>query len=393
MKYNILLFWFEDDWGHYGRTYEMVARHLAGIDDVDRVVCIFPPLPEPSREFLRPLSIREGSSRVSLIAQKRLRIPVLERIFPRLEKLGRLWGDFALRNHLRRLGFHRENTILWLFPPHPYLEKIIAMVPHAMVVTQVVDNFQHMEKTFWLQGYAQEQYPKLAGLSDLIITSSRENYDLFRKDHAVCHLFENAVDPIFLGDPSSSLQPRGMTPRLGYVGWITDRTDLRLLAHVAKSRPDWSIIIAGPRYGCDIDVSEISLLPNVEIRDPIPYHEVPAFLQSLDVCLIPHRDTAYSRSMSPLKLYQYLASGKPVVSTAVAGVEKFGKHLFMARDEEEFIRSIERALSEDTPQARSARIEAAKNETWERRVGEMFSAVRSRLKDLYSHRGTLSRDS
>lgn len=381
MKYNVLLFWFEDDWGYYGRTYEMVARHLAEIKEIQHVACIFPPVEEASDDFRTPLSIRRISGGLSLLAQKNIRIPLLEKISHRVaKKVSKYWVDFALKHYLHRCGFAKNNTILWLFPPHPYMEKLLTIIPHAMAITQVVDNFLHMGKTFWLYDYAKEQYPKLATFSDLIITSSRQNQKLFSGGKILCRLYENAVDPIFLGQATnprrlSSAEP----PKLGYVGWITERTDLDLLAHVARCRPEWSLILAGPQSGCNIDKSTLSTLPNVEIRAPIAYPDVPEFIASLDVCLIPHRDTAYSRSMSPLKLYQYLASGKPIVSTSVAGVEKFADCIFIAKDPNDFINCIDKALKEDTFEASSARIESARKETWDIRIKEMFSFVTSQL--------------
>jgi glycosyltransferase involved in cell wall biosynthesis len=113
----------------------------------------------------------------------------------------------------------------------------------------------------------------------------------------------------------------------------------------------------------------------------LPYAALPAFLQTLDVCVIPHRDTAYSKSMSPLKLFQYLASGRPVVSTAIAGIDTFSDLLRVARDEAEFIAAIDDALENDTAEHSARRIERASQETWEPRLRGMFDIFSTRWRD------------
>ena len=192
-----------------------------------------------------------------------------------------------------------------------------------------------------------------------------------------CYLFENAVDESFIGLPAVlPCKASDTSPRLGYVGWITERTDLLLIEYVARKRPEWSILIAGPQRGHIVEESTLVTLPNVSYLGPLPYNEVAGFLQTLDVCLIPHRDTPYSKSMSPLKLYQYLASGRPIVSSEIAGLERFRENIHVADSYDDFISHIEDALNNDTVELSSKRIEKASNETWAKRVQDIYNVVR-----------------
>ena len=155
-----------------------------------------------------------------------------------------------------------------------------------------------------------------------------------------------------------------------------ERTDLDLLSLIARQRPDWKLTLVGPQYPENIlKESELLSLPNVDYLGSLPQEKVPDFLQTLDVCLMPHRDNEYSRSMGPLKLYQYLASGKPVVTTNVAGLDKVREHLYIASEYAEYIKCISDALDSDSPELAAKRIEAASRETWDIRVREMFNVV------------------
>jgi glycosyltransferase involved in cell wall biosynthesis len=218
----------------------------------------------------------------------------------------------------------------------------------------------------------------LGKLSDVIITSSQINYDLFCQYNSCCGLFENAVDEKFISHPSElphRLKNDG--PRLGYVGWITERTDLALLEHIARERPNYHLLIAGPLDESQ-NMEKILSLKNSTYLGVMPYEDVPGFLRTLDVCLIPHRDTAYSRSMSPLKLYQYLASGRPIVTTLVAGIERFSGLVSVANNYDEFLRCVDQNLHEDNVLLSARRIEMAKKEAWPKRTRDIFEYVYAR---------------
>lgn len=381
-KINILLFWFHDDWGSYGRTYERVAEHLAKLPEIGRVVCVFPPVSAKGQRVQGSLHIRSIRQNLTLLAETDFNRFRLDRPFTRLRhSFNSFYRDRALKACLRRMGFKPDNTVLWLFPPHPYIERLLQIVPHRVVVTQVQDDFTKFDPSHKLYPYAQAQYPKVGQWSDMIITTSKANQEHFAKTGKPCHLFLPAVDESFLGMPGT-LPHRASSeaPRLGYIGFIMDRTDLDLIAFVAKQRPQWHFLLAGPQYPAGyLDESGLLDLPNIEYLGPIPQKEVPEFLRSLDICLMPHRDNEYSRSMGPLKLYQYLASGRPIVSTNVAGLERVREHILIANDRQEFIEHIETALQSDTVDRSAERIEVAKQNTWPVRVREMFDVVQKHL--------------
>jgi glycosyltransferase involved in cell wall biosynthesis len=373
MKFNILLFWFAGNWGE-GRTYQKVSEHLSEIPKIQKVVCTFPPNRVKEDTWAKPLEIKKIGSKLILLKQNVPAVPLSSPPYRLRAWINRLAKERVMLTYLRMCGFKKDNTLLWLFPPHPYLEELITMIPHRLLVAHIVDNFTNLREDRWLHDQATVQYPKLKRDADVIITGSDFNHQLFSADRQRCYLFENAADEAFISKPTSLSDNGRKSPTLGYVGTVSQRTDLDLIKYVARQRPEWLILIAGRE---ELSLKEHGLmgLPNVKYMGIIPYPELPKFLGGLDVCLIPHRNTDYCKSMSPLKLYQYLASGKPVVSTRVEGLGKLEEHLLVGDSYESFVQLIEQALKEDTLEMSQRRIDSVRGETWDRRVDDMFAAV------------------
>ncbi len=379
MKINVLLFWFVGfDLGE-GRTYQKVAEHLAKMPGVARVVIIFPPEKMKEETYAKPLTIRRISKKLSIIRENEPVLPLLRSPYRLRIWINTMIRKNTLKNYLRFLGFRRHNTILWLFPPHPYLEEISRRVPHSLLVAHIVDNFEKSDDK-WLKKYAASQYPRIQQKADMIITGSQFNQALFSAGRKDCYLFENAVDEIFIGEPSRLPHlEEGSGPKLGYVGTLSERTDISLLKYLAEKKPEWSILLAGHQHVRDNEIARLFELPNVEYYGHIPYEEVPRFLRALDVCMITHKNTEYCQSMSPLKLFQYMASGRPIVATSVDGLDSLKEYISVARTYEEFIQRIELILKTDTIQKSKARIDMARGETWERRICAMFERVKEHM--------------
>ena len=167
-------------------------------------------------------------------------------------------------------------------------------------------------------------------------------------------------------------------PLIGYVGWITPtRIDSELIINLARTRPDWTIVLVGPsnkRFTQAFDNH-----PNIAFLPPVDYQILPQYLSAFDVCIIPHYVNDHTRGNNPLKLYQYLAVGKPVVSTAISGLEGFEDVVYIAKDKEEFPHRVEQALKEDSGDRRERRLEKARENSWSSRVDEVWRIIDNRL--------------
>jgi len=380
-KYNVLLFWFVGfDYGE-GRTFQKVAEHLAMMKEVARVCIVFPPKRIQEETYAKPIALKRISKKLMIIKENEPVIPLL-----RFPYRFRTWVNTTIRGNILKSflwlsGFRAENTILWMFPPHPYMDEITKIIPHTLMVAHIVDNFEKSDDD-WLKKYAADQYPRIQRTADMIITGSHYNQSIFSRDRSNCYFFENAVDEFFIADPSElPHRKNGLVPRLGYVGTLSERTDIDLLIYLAQQKPEWSVTLVGHQHIPDHKLESLTALPNVEYRGHILYEEVPRFLQSIDVCLITHKNTEYCQSMSPLKLFQYMASGRPIVATNVDGLDSFKDYISVARTYEEFLQRIELILKTDTIQKSKARIDMAREETWERRIRNMFELVKEQFNE------------
>jgi glycosyltransferase involved in cell wall biosynthesis len=157
-------------------------------------------------------------------------------------------------------------------------------------------------------------------------------------------------------------------PRFGFVGHLHYWIDLKLIRYLAERRRQWSFILIGPTSPM-ARLQEVKDLPNIHLlgrksRDAIPY-----YLAAMDCCLNPYITGLLADHVSPLKLYEYLAAGKPVVSTEMPEARKFSDSVRVADSYDAFLRHCEAVLAglpEEETKVRQ-RIEMAAEHSWENR--------------------------
>ena len=109
----------------------------------------------------------------------------------------------------------------------------------------------------------------------------------------------------------------------------------------------------------------------MEFTGELPYEQLPHELAGFEAAMIPFRVSDLTRATNPLKLYEYFAQGKPVVSTGLPEVERYGDLVYIARDVSDFARQIGYATAENDPDLRARRLRVAREETWEARVKQV----------------------
>jgi glycosyltransferase involved in cell wall biosynthesis len=173
-------------------------------------------------------------------------------------------------------------------------------------------------------------------------------------------------------------------PRIGYVGWIKRMLDWGLLLQLASSHPQWSFVLVGPTAPHpEIDgmVKRMSGLPNVHFLGGKPTSSLGAYPQHFDVCTMPYRLDDYTKYIYPLKMHEYLASGRPVVSAPICSVQEFADIIGVATSPEEWSDAIEHALSEEENSAarRELRLRTAREHDWEVLVDKIAHTIGQRL--------------
>jgi glycosyltransferase involved in cell wall biosynthesis len=170
-------------------------------------------------------------------------------------------------------------------------------------------------------------------------------------------------------------------PKIGYVGALQSiRLDIDLIAHLAREKPEWNIVLVGP----EDDVFKESVLhsiPNIHFLGSQKPEALPSYIYAFDVCINPQLINQVTIGNYPRKIDEYLAMGKPVVATNTPAVSIFGTAVYLADDKYAFIASVEKALQEDSLERVAERVTLAHSHTWENSVGELYKAINQVIKN------------
>ncbi|HEX2788158.1 MAG TPA: glycosyltransferase [Ignavibacteria bacterium] len=164
-------------------------------------------------------------------------------------------------------------------------------------------------------------------------------------------------------------------PRIGYVGAIfTLRLDIDILSYIAKTKPDWQIVLVGPEDDGFLN-SELHGMKNVHFFGSKDGSLLPSYINYFDVCINPQLLNEVTIGNYPRKIDEYLAMEKPTVATKTVAMSIFANHTYLAETKEEYVKLIELALKEDNEEKGKARREFASSHTWENNVKEIYKAI------------------
>lgn len=206
-----------------------------------------------------------------------------------------------------------------------------------------------------------DQEDELLAEADAVVASSAslEQHALRRRKDVV--LLRNAGDYEHFAKTPRANNAR---PVIGYYGAIADWFDSALVADLAERRRDWDFLLIGSTYGADL--SRLARSPNVSLPGEEPYESLPEWLGRFDVAIIPFKRTKLTEATNPVKVYEMLAGGKPIVSVPIPEVAALAPLARLASNAEEFEREIAAALA-NPDEGIDARRAFAKEHTWERR--------------------------
>ncbi|MFL5814984.1 MAG: glycosyltransferase family 1 protein [Bdellovibrionia bacterium] len=192
---------------------------------------------------------------------------------------------------------------------------------------------------------------ELLDLADIVFTGGHSLYEFKKDRHPNVHSFPSSIDyhHFFQARSSAMTDPEDQRniprPRMGFFGVIDERMDINLLAGVAKARPDWQFVILGPVV--KINPDSLPRYENIHYLGQKSYAELPSYIGGWDVALMPFAKNESTRFISPTKTPEYLAAGRPVVSTSIRDVVRpYGENelVFIADTLDDYVRAIESAL-------------------------------------------------
>ena len=273
------------------------------------------------------------------------------------------------------------SPVMWYYTPMMIGFSRAAQADASAVVYDCMDELANFK---FAPPSLQARERELMERADVVFTGGFSLYEAKRDAHRNIHPFPSSVDQAHFAKARSGLtdpadQAALSRPRFGFYGVVDERFDLELTAKLAAARPDWSIVIVGPVV--KIDQASLPQAPNLRYLGGKSYGELPAYLSGWDVAIMPFAINESTRFISPTKTPEYLAGGRPVVSTAIVDVRRdYGelKGVSVCDDHAAFITACDRALalSSGPQQAWLPGVDAALADlSWDRTQAEMAKLV------------------
>jgi hypothetical protein len=219
-----------------------------------------------------------------------------------------------------------------------------------------------------------EEEELVAG-ADCIIASSRPLLERISSTRPDVELLRNGCDYEHFARVAES--PRGERKVIGYFGAIAEWFDAELVAELAARRREWDFVLVGSTFGADL--GRLPSQPNVRLAGEQPYADLPDWISGFDALILPFKRMPVTESTNPVKAYEILASGRPLVSVRLPEMIELAPLVRLASSAEEFERELEAALAEADPEEIARRREFARANTWEQRVKHLSSVMREAL--------------
>ncbi len=319
------------------------------------------------------------------------------------------------------LNISKRMPNLWVVVPH--IQSGLTKAEEKLVMKQLMDNFMENEDgedfLFWYYtpmalSFTEQLNPglivydcmdelslfknapaelkdlekKLMAKSDVVFTGGHSLYEAKKHQHANIHAFPSSIEKEhFVKARSNKVQPIDQknisNPKLGFYGVIDERFDIELIRAIADARPTWEFMLIGPVLKINRD--HLPKNPNIHYLGQKTYNELPAYLSGWDVALIPFVLNDSTKFISPTKTPEYLAAGKPVVSTAIRDVvNPYGKNklIHIGSTAEDFIEAIEFELNNKDHKQWLAKVDSflSKN-SWDNTCASMITCIQNSIKD------------
>ena len=395
-KYDILMLSSSDWDGRWGSR-QQVARELAArghrVLFVERMAGLEHLAKYPDLRQRRLRRYREGvierEARIWLLAPPPL-LPGHYYADPIVRLNARLTRR-PIARALQQLGFKRP--LLWLFKPehYPHLD----FYDSRLSIYHCIDEF-----TVGTQGHKRRTIARLdetlSRRVDLLFANATPTYESRRRLNPHTYQIMSAANVAHFGQvlaADTEVAPEIahlQGPVLIYLGNLDERIDHTLLARLAEQRPGWQIVLIGQALWSGNISEQLRAFKNIHLLGKRPFDELPRFLKKGDLCMIPYVQGEETAFRSPLKLYEYLATGRPIISTPHIEVDRF-RPLITIAAAEAWPEAIDQMLNNsqaDRDQMAEARLAAAAEHSWAGRVDTMLAAIADRLAALEGVNGT-----
>ncbi len=381
-------------WGKRKARKHQFMLHLAKEEDVDKVLYIEPPVnfiqltyfffkkeyvTEENRESLqRAFKSQFVPSRESeklLIFTPIFFFPFAYRI-QWLYNLNLYFLQLIIKKRIKKLNI--QNTILWIY--HPFAYKLLDWFKQ-----RIVSWFDWAEDWGeYYSDYSESKRKKIGELENYIIKNTdivstvsnklmerarRLNENSFKlADGTVLNVFMQTS--LKIPEDIKNIQK----PILGYLGSVTERIDLELLEFLVEKIPGVSIVLIGNILHHRVDIPRLKKIRNIYLLGGRRFKELGQYTKNFSISILPYKTNLWG---FPTKIFDYLAIGKPIVTTSVPELEPFNDVLKIAYTNEEFAMHVRESLEENDPVMVGKRINMAKENSWEIRAKQILETIRN----------------
>ncbi len=350
---------------------------------VQLIKLIFSVKPEQnvSKWFKRIWKIEKRGENLYLFSLVKI-IPTKYRIFRKLNYL--LYCSFV-KKKLKQLNM--ERPVLWIYTPDAGV--FAGKLSEYLSCYDCVDNYT--SQPWYKNNFKNIEKDELELLKKvtLVFTTSKSLYRDKIKYNPNTYLVHNVGDfnHFIKATHFNTKIPDNIIniakPIIGFVGAIDDyKLDIDLLSYLANERAKWSIVLIGPVGVADKKTSTRVLreCSNIYFLGERKYECIPDYIKAFDVCIIPYQKNKYTEGCFPIKFFEYLATGKPVVVSGLPELEKYGDIIGFANTKNRFISLIEEYLKNDTNENKKHRIAIAKKNTWQKKTEKQIEIIKGFVK-------------
>ncbi len=388
-KFNII--YFGDHWDEYLRRRQQIAMRLSKFEGIDKVVYV--ELPLTIFSFFKFL-LGNSLPKVALAWRRILKngllckdnevwiltpitlLPYMPvKIIREINRFCDYWLQLlVLKFYIKKLKL--QDSILWI--SHPFAAEFIGKLGEKIICYDRTEDFAYMHDCpVAVQDLTKKNDLKIIKDADLIFVQTKEMQKAISAENANVFLVPNAVDIQWFNDEVINVSDMQGIPRpiLCYCGNINSRIDFELLKYIAITHPEWSLVMIGHLAPGVNEFSLLKGLNNVYLLGIKPYRKLPSYFKKTDVCLMPHKIDKFTESQSPLKLFDYMAAGKPIVSTKIAGVRDYEEVVMIGHTKEEFVSLIEKVLINDSEKEVEKRRAFVQQNTWDMRMEDIYKLL------------------
>jgi len=307
--------------------------------------------------------------------------------YPRLGKFLTYLRERHVRKIIKKLGFRDVVLFIW----HPHFAELVGGFGEAVSCYYADDEFASFAGlSERARNQVLEQEDKLLSHVDLVFASGPALMD--KKNH-----YGNAINVPMGADFELFSKSRAAEtpvpddleavphPRIGHIGNLNDKIDFRLVLEMSEARPNWSFVLVGPlTVRSAVFRQDMELLrqrPNVYLLGSKPRKLLPNYIKGLDVCMMCYRTDGWAQFIYPLKLHEYLASGKPAIGPPLMSLRDFTEVVRIADTPEKWVAGIEAALEDHDAALAQRRIQVAYENRLENRIETIEEALERKLRE------------